>query len=121
MLSIEQFYPLFQKPFKAVITAHQKPDGDAMGSSLALYHFLIQLGHDVTVVSPTNWAPFLDWMPGIDTVIDFEKKKDAALTRISDADYLFCLDFNTLSRTKNMEQPVISSTKEEILLHQFSK
>ena len=59
MQSIEQFYPLLQKPFKAIITAHQKPDGDAMGSSLALYHFLIQLGHDVTVVSPTNWAPFL--------------------------------------------------------------
>jgi phosphoesterase RecJ-like protein len=54
MQSIEQFYPLLQKPFKAIITAHQKPDGDAMGSSLALYHFLIQLGHDVTVVSPTN-------------------------------------------------------------------
>ena len=72
MQSIEQFYPFFQKPFKAIITAHQKPDGDAMGSSLALYHFLIQLGHDVTVVSPTNWAPFLDWMPGIDKVVDYE-------------------------------------------------
>jgi ABC-type uncharacterized transport system ATPase subunit len=78
MQSIEQFYPLLQKPFKAIITAHQKPDGDAMGSSLALYHFLIQLGHDVTVVSPTNWAPFLDWMPGIDKVVDYEGNRTKA-------------------------------------------
>ena len=80
MQPIEQFYPFFEKPFKAVITSHQKPDGDAMGSSLALYHFLIQLGHNVTVVSPTNWAPFLDWMPGIDKVIDYESNSNLLTT-----------------------------------------
>ena len=90
MQSIEQFYPFFQKPFKAVITAHQKPDGDAMGSSLALYHFLIQLGHDVTVVSPTNWAPFLDWMPGIDKVVDYEGNRTKATELVQAADYIFC-------------------------------
>ena len=75
MQPIDQFYPFLSKPFKAVITAHQKPDGDAMGSSLALYHFLKQLGHDVQVISPTNWAQFLDWMPGTDLVMDFEHNK----------------------------------------------
>ena len=58
---------------------HQKPDGDAMGSTLGLYHFLKALGHDAVVISPTNWADFLDWMPGINTVIDFEKKRDMQL------------------------------------------
>jgi len=72
MQSIEQFYPILSQPFKAVITSHQKPDGDAMGSSLGLYHFLKQLGHEVTVISPTNWASFLDWMPGSEEVVDFE-------------------------------------------------
>ena len=43
---------------------HQKPDADAMGSTLGLYHFLKQFGHDATVISPTNWAAFLNWMPG---------------------------------------------------------
>ncbi|HCT22288.1 MAG TPA: DHH family phosphoesterase, partial [Chitinophagaceae bacterium] len=57
MQSIQSFFPhLKESPKKVVITTHQKPDGDAMGSSLGLYHFLVQLGHEVTVISPTNWA-----------------------------------------------------------------
>jgi phosphoesterase RecJ-like protein len=56
MQPIESFYPRLNAPFKAVITMHQKPDGDAMGSALGLYHFLTALGHEATVISPTNWA-----------------------------------------------------------------
>ena len=110
MQSIEQFYPFLNQPFKAVITAHQKPDGDAMGSSLALYHFLKNLGHDVTVISPTNWASFLEWMPGTKEVIDFEANREKAITIINEADYIFCLDFNILHRTKHLE-PVIKESK----------
>jgi phosphoesterase RecJ-like protein len=110
MQAIEQFYPILNQPFKAVITAHQKPDGDAMGSTLGLYHFLKQLGHEVTVVSPTNWAAFLNWMPGVDQVIDFEANKKEASQIVSDADYVFCLDFNILHRTKHLE-PVIRDSK----------
>ena len=68
MQSIDQFYPYLQKPFKAVIISHQKPDGDAMGSSLALFHFLKKMGHEVSVISPTNWASFLNWMPGVEEI-----------------------------------------------------
>ena len=110
MQSIEQFYPILNQPFKAVITSHQKPDGDALGSSLGLYHFLKQLGHEVTVVSPTNWASFLDWMPGTEEVIDFESNKEKATNIIHNADYVFCLDFNILHRTKHLE-PIIKETK----------
>ena len=110
MQSIEQFYPFLNKPFKAVITAHQKPDGDAMGSSLALFHFLKALGHDVTVISPTNWAAFLDWMPGTHEVIDYEANKELAAKIIQEADYVFCLDFNILHRTKHLE-PIIKDAK----------
>lgn len=110
MQSIDQFFPYLKQPFKAVITSHQKPDGDAMGSSLALYHFLRQLGHEVTVISPTNWAKFLDWMPGTDEVIDFEHDRAKSTQLINDADYIFCLDFNILHRTKQLE-PVIRESK----------
>ena len=110
MQSIDQFFPFLNKPFKAVITSHQKPDGDAMGSSLALYHFLVQLGHDVTVVSPTNWAQFLNWMPGTDKVVDFEHNKELSTRLVNEADYVFCLDFNILHRTKHLE-PVIQASK----------
>ena len=51
MQPIEQFFPELSKPFKGIITCHQKPDGDAMGSSLALYHFLKSMGHDVKVIA----------------------------------------------------------------------
>lgn len=107
MQSIQHFYPELNTPKKIVITTHQKPDGDAMGSSLGLYHFLIQLGHSVTVISPTNWASFLKWMPAANKVVDFELSKDIAITYLQEAEVLFCLDFNVLHRTKNME-PVLN-------------
>ncbi len=103
MQSIHNFYPSLTNPKKVVITTHQKPDGDAMGSSLGLYHFLTQLGHSVTVISPTNWASFLKWMPGASNVVDFELSKEVAIKFIKEAELLFCLDFNVLHRTKNME------------------
>lgn len=104
MKVIQEFYPYIKEPKKVVITTHQKPDGDAMGAALGLYHFLIQFGHEVTVISPTNWADFLDWMPGVDKLVDFELNREKAKTIIGDAELLFCLDFNILHRTKNMEK-----------------
>ncbi len=95
---------------------HQKPDGDAMGSTLGLYHFLKSLGHDATVISPTNWADFLNWMPGVKEVIDFEKNKERSKALIHSADIIFCLDFNILHRTKNMEQPLTEATCIKVLI-----
>jgi phosphoesterase RecJ-like protein len=62
------------------------------------------------VISPTNWAQFLDWMPGVDQVIDFEANKNEASQIVADADYVFCLDFNILHRTKHLE-PIIRDSK----------
>ncbi len=95
---------------------HQKPDGDAMGSTLALYHVLNQLGHEVLVISPTNWTSFLDWMPGVKTVMDYERNVEAANTIINNADWLFCLDFNTLNRTRKMEPVLLAAKGQRILI-----
>lgn len=116
MKNIKEFYPHLTESKKVVITTHQKPDGDAMGSSLGLYHFLINLGHTVTVISPTNWANFLDWMPGINQVIDFEYNREKAKRIISEAELIFCLDFNILHRTKNVEQPLTEAKCTKILI-----
>lgn len=116
MQPITEFYPSLLQPKKVVITTHQKPDGDAMGSSLGLYHFLVQLGHTVAVISPTNWAQFLQWMPGCDTVIDFERRKEEALHTIAEAEVLFCLDFNVLHRTKHMEPHLEAMQAVKILI-----
>lgn len=95
---------------------HQKPDGDAMGSTLGLFHFLNKLGHSCTVISPTNWASFLNWMPGCDKVIDYENNVEKADKLIDDADWIFCLDFNILSRTKRMEEKLTGTTAKRILI-----
>jgi bifunctional oligoribonuclease and PAP phosphatase NrnA len=116
MQPIQNIFPLLGQAKKVVITTHQKPDADAMGSSLALYHFLKQFGHTVTVVSPTNWANFLNWMPGCKTVLDFEAPNDKAKVALNEADWIFCLDFNTLSRTKRMEEMLAVVKAEKILI-----
>lgn len=110
MQLISQFYPLLSQPKQIVITMHQKPDGDAMGSTLGLYHFLHNRGHQVTVISPTNWADFLEWLPGIETVINFEGHREKSLAILDKADILFCLDFNIFHRTKHLA-PFLASAK----------
>ncbi len=116
MKPIQDIFPLLSQPLKVVITTHQKPDADAMGSSLALYHFLLQFGHQVTVISPTNWATFLGWMPGCKAVLDFEAPNEKSNIAIADADWIFCLDFNTISRTKKMEEKLMAAKAEKILI-----
>ncbi len=95
---------------------HQKPDADAMGSSLALYHFLQQFGHDVTVVSPTNWARWLNWMEGVNEVLDYELEKTEADQKLDEADWLFCLDHNHFNRTRHMAAKLASVQCIKILI-----
>ncbi|HJV18475.1 MAG TPA: DHH family phosphoesterase [Sediminibacterium sp.] len=103
-------------PRKVVITMHQKPDGDAMGSALGLYHFLKGLNHDVTVISPTNWADFLAWMPGTKEVINFEMNKEKSLKILAEAEVIFCLDFNIFHRTKHLAIHLANADAVKILI-----
>jgi phosphoesterase RecJ-like protein len=116
MKPIEQIFPLLKEPRKIVITTHQKPDADAMGSSLALFQFLTQLGHSVTVISPTNWAGWVDWMPGVKGVLDYEKNKPKANEVLDNTDWLFCLDFNIFHRTKTMTEKLAELSCTKILI-----
>ena len=108
MKPVSEIFALLPEPRNVVITFHQKPDADAMGSALGLYNFLIRFNDNVTVISPTNWAGFLSWMPGAKKVLDFEIQNEKAVKALEEAEWLFCLDFNVLSRTRNME-PVIQN------------
>jgi phosphoesterase RecJ-like protein len=116
MRPITEIYSQLPVPKNVVITMHQKPDADAMGSTLALRHFLAQLGHQVIVISPTNWAGWVNWMPGVKDVLDYEMdppKADAILDR---AEWLFCLDFNNFHRTKAMGEKLKSLHCTKILV-----
>jgi phosphoesterase RecJ-like protein len=116
MDAVNKIFPELSSPKKVVITMHQKPDGDAMGSTLGLYHFLLQFGHHITVISPTNWASFLDWMPASKSVLDYEKETKKSDELINQADWIYCLDFNTMSRTKKMEEVLLKSNATKILI-----
>ena len=116
MQPVDVIYPLLTQPRNLVITTHQKPDADAMGSSLGLYLFLKKFGHTITVISPTNWASFLSWMPESNKVLDYETQTAKANEAIDAADWIFCLDFNTLSRTKRMEAKLLAVKAEKILI-----
>src|ERR1700754_2058436 len=102
MLDITSLKDLLAQPQKIVITTHHKPDGDAMGSSLGLYNYLIQQGHHTTVITPTDYPDFLNWMPGNGDVVIFTEQTAQSAKLIADADVIFCLDFNNLSRINEM-------------------
>jgi phosphoesterase RecJ-like protein len=116
MQPIQDIFPLLSQPRRVVITTHQKPDADAMGSSLALRHFLVQFGHTVTVISPTNWAGWVDWMPGTREVMDYEKDRQKGDAILDQAEWLFCLDFNIFHRTKSLTEKLKQLTCTKILI-----
>ncbi|MDP7435366.1 MAG: DHH family phosphoesterase [Flavobacteriales bacterium] len=81
-----------------VVTSHRSPDGDAIGSSLALKHMLSAMGVSSTVVMPDAYATFLHWMPGQDSVRFHDAEPEAVSALVEEADMLFCLDYNAPSR-----------------------
>lgn len=92
-----------------VIVPHKGPDGDAMGSSLGLYHFLKDKGHSVDVIAPNDYPRFLKWLPGSEEVIIYESEKEKSDAIIEKADILFTLDFNHLSRCGDMQESLTAS------------
>ncbi|MFI5137876.1 MAG: bifunctional oligoribonuclease/PAP phosphatase NrnA, partial [Sphingobacteriales bacterium] len=116
MLDINRLTELLAQPQKIVITTHHKPDGDAMGSSLGLYNYLIQQGHSVKVIAPTDYPGYLSWMPGNDKVIVYTDHLAEAATLIDEAKIIFCLDFNALSRINEMGDLVGKSNAVKVLI-----
>lgn len=86
-----------------VIIPHKNPDGDAMGSTLALCEYLTIKGHNATVVSPNDYPHFLRWLPEQEKVINYSYQNDQAVRKINKAELIFTLDFNHFSRTGEME------------------
>ncbi len=99
-----------------VITTHRGPDGDAMGSSLAMFHFLKELGHTVNVIIPNLHAEFLHWMPGNKHVLVFEEDEELANKVTKNADLIFLLDFNDLSRISDFSKAVSLTNVTKILI-----
>ncbi|REH01999.1 DHH family phosphoesterase [Flavobacterium aquicola] len=106
---------------KIAIIPHRGPDGDAMGSTLALYHFLLKNNHFPTVISPNEFPDFLAWMPGSETVKIYEKDKENCTAVLEQAELIFTLDFNALHRTGEMEQVLEKLTAPFIMIDHHQK
>lgn len=101
---IQAIHQLLSTPKKIAIIPHRGPDGDAMGSTLGLYHFLLKNNHQPVVISPNEFPDFLAWMPGSETVKIFEKDKANCVTLLEEVELVFTLDFNALHRVGEMEK-----------------
>ena len=104
--NIDKVETYFERAGKLVIVTHVSPDGDALGSSLGLYHFLSSQGKTVNVIVPNAFPDFLRWMPGAKDIIRYDKYAEFADKLIGEADVICCLDFNALSRIDKMSKVV---------------
>ena len=114
--SVEQLNELLSLPKKVVITMHIRPDGDAMGSSLGWGRFLSLLGHQVTVISPTDIDFYLMWLAGAEEILTFPKNKETAEKAIKDAELVFCLDYSALKRVVPADEAISLSSAKKILI-----
>ena len=119
---IEALKLLLASPKKITIIPHRNPDGDAMGSTLGLYHFLEQQNHDVVVMSPNEFPDFLAWLPASEETLIFEKDKEKCTEILNESDLIFTLDFNALHRTGELMETTLSQLDKTFVMidhHQF--
>ena len=117
MQQLQVFKEFMSQPRKVVIVTHHKPDADALGSSLGLSGYLSKKGHQVHVITPSDYPDFLHWMPGNDDVIIYDKNREALIsTTIGASDIIFCLDFSALDRIHDLTSFVRQSTAKKVLI-----
>jgi phosphoesterase RecJ-like protein len=107
---------LLATPKKIAIIPHRSPDGDAMGSTLGLYHFLLKLNQQPVVIAPNDFPFFLDWLPASETVLVYENDRVNCTKILQEAELVFTLDFNALHRTGEMEQVLNKLTAPMIMI-----
>jgi len=107
---------LLKQASQMVIVTHWSPDGDAMGSSLALYNYLIKVKKKVTVIVPNEYPEFLHWMPGDNKVVNHQSEPEKANKIIAKADVIFTLDFNSFKRLEKLGEVVEASKAVKVLV-----
>ena len=113
---IQQVRKLLEKKEKIVITCHVSPDGDALGASLGLYHFLDGLGKEVNVVVPDLLPRNLLFLKGKKEIVVYTRYPEFAEKLMSEAELIFCLDFNAISRIDRLQKSVSLSEAKKVLI-----
>ena len=99
-----------------VLCCHQNPDGDAIGSMMGLAEVLRTQGKEPLMVAPDQYPDYLQWMPNSEKIVRYDKRKKYVDNVLKIADIVFCLDFNTLSRTAEMEEVLRKSPAQKVLI-----
>ena len=107
---------LFHESQMVVLCCHQNPDGDALGSMLGMAEYLRQQDRETVMVVPDQYPDYLQWLPNSDKLVRYDKRKDYVDTLLKMCDLIVCLDFNTLSRTDQMESALSGSPAKKILI-----
>lgn len=113
---VKKVRELLQEAKQIVIIPHKNPDGDAIGSSLGLKHYLDRKGKKSTVIAPNDYPKFLKWMPGTKEVLIHEKQENHCSKLIAKADLVFTLDFNLLSRCGSVQADLEKSEADFIMI-----
>lgn len=108
--SIEQFKSLFAEPRKVVIVSHTNPDGDAIGSSLALAEVLQAQGHEAVCIVPNRFPYYLEWIPRAKQMLIYRFAAEQAQAAIDSADVIICADMNNLSRLEDLSKAIAANT-----------
>jgi phosphoesterase RecJ-like protein len=115
-MNIEEIKKEIDRASYIVITTHKSPDGDAIGSSLGLYHYLKNKGKEVVVIVPDAFPDFLKWMPLSSDIVYFDKDKEIAEKHIGMSDLIFSLDYNALSRIGELGEVIGESKANKIVI-----
>ena len=98
-----------------ILIPHSSPDADALGSCLALYHFF-KNENNVNIISPNQYTDILNFLPGSESVLVFDNEKEKSTNLLKNADIIFTLDFNSLSRARNLSNLISKSSAKIIMI-----
>lgn len=116
---LKQFTELkefLSQPQEVVIIGHRNPDGDAVGSTLGLKHYLDKKGHKVQVLMPNEYPDFLHWIPGSETVYRFDRQNNQSVKALKKSTIIFLLDFNALHRVGHDMQNTLEKYENDFAL-----
>ena len=113
---ISQLSELIKNSKRPLIIIHYNPDGDAIGSALGFYHYLVKKGKEPIVVSPNDYPKFLHWLPGNENVVVYKRNNGTVLNALKEADSIFALDFNDPDRTEGLGEYIKEAPGKKVLI-----
>ena len=116
IIQLQKVKSLLVQPKNIVLVSHKNPDGDTIGAALGMFHYLKLKGHTVSAVVPNDFPSFYKWLPGSEEMIIFEKEVSKSRNLIQKADIIFCMDFNSLSRTGTLADDLAKASGIKIMI-----